>query len=72
MADRSPVPGGAHFVDTSVGELVGCPLSERDVELDTCLTCPRLRDLYLGSSPPFIVCSGRRRRLPLVMAGNRT
>jgi hypothetical protein len=46
-----------HIVDRfGGGEKVGCPLQRRDVDIDECQGCPRLREIDLDASVPFVVC----------------
>lgn len=46
-----------HIVDRfGGGERVGCPLQRRDVDVDECQACPRLKTMDLEAQVPFIVC----------------
>ncbi len=39
------------------GERVGCPVQRRDVDVDECQGCSRLKDLDLQAAVPYVVCA---------------
>jgi hypothetical protein len=39
---------------------VHCALQDRDVDIEQCLTCVRLRDLRLSEKPATVVCRMER------------
>ncbi|MDE3111351.1 MAG: hypothetical protein KGK34_00235 [Chloroflexota bacterium] len=46
-----------HVVDRfGGGERVGCPLQGRDVDVDECQGCPRLKEIDLGADVPYVAC----------------
>lgn len=46
-----------HIVDRyGGGERVGCPLRGRDVDVDECQGCPRLKKIDLQADVPYVVC----------------
>lgn len=49
--------GVVHIVDRfGGGERVGCPLQRRDVDVDECQGCPRLKAIDLGARVPYVAC----------------
>lgn len=46
-----------HIVDrTGGGEVVGCPVTRHDVDVDLCERCPNLRELALDAEIPYVRC----------------
>lgn len=47
------VPRNAHVIDAG---RVGCPVTLQDVDLETCLVCPRLRDVVDVDGVAAVLC----------------
>ncbi len=48
--------------------MVGCPIRDRDLDVETCMRCPRLRE-FVSDPQPFVVCDGVTRESPLTLLG---
>lgn len=50
---RTRLPRGAHIVDNG---RVGCPIRGADVDVEECLTCPRLTGVGEDGALTYVTC----------------